>query len=387
MIQMTMKISLQAILANKMRSFLTMLGIIIGVMSVVILVSIGQGTQQRITSSISSMGSNLLTATITDEDAAVSLEDVESLENYDAIGAIAPVVSTTATVKSGSTSQSTTVTGVTESYSEVYDTTVQSGRMIVTSDLEWRTRVCVIGTDVATDIFDSWDVIGEKLAIDDGTYTIVGLLEESGSSTFGSSDDIVLIPLTTAERMTGETDITKFYASAASTGVITQSQNIIESFLLNETRDEDVYSVYSQSEILDTMADVTDTFSLMLGGIAAISLLVGGIGIMNIMLVSVNERTREIGIRKAIGAKRRHILGQFLVEACILSILGGLFGILLSLLGIELFNMIADMSVKINAGIAVAAIGFCAIIGIVFGGYPAAKASKLLPIDALRYTN
>ena len=386
MLSRTLKIAMRAIVSNKIRSFLTMLGIIIGVMAVVILVSIGQGTTKNITASISSMGSTLLTANITDEDITLSTEDLDSLSSYSTIKAVAPVVSTTLTVKSGSTTHSSSIIGITPTYSEVNGKDVQSGRMLVQSDLDWRTPVCVIGTDVATEIFDTWDVIGENLTIGENVYTIVGLLEESGSSSFGSNDDVVLIPLTSAERLTGQTSITQFYVAANSSSDVTRCQNILESYLLNFTRDEDSYTVYNESEVLDTMSDVTNTLSLMLGGIAAISLLVGGIGIMNIMLVSVIERTQEIGIRKAVGAKRRNIMWQFLVEACVLSVLGGLIGILFSILGIQLYNIIAATSIAMSYGIAFAALAFCAIIGILFGCYPAAKASRLTPIDALRHT-
>lgn len=382
----TIRIAFRAIVSNKMRSFLTMLGIIIGVMSVVILVSIGQGARSSITDSIASMGTNLLTANITDEDVSVSEEDLSALADYGSIVAIAPVVTSSQTVKGEGSTHSTSVVGVTETYGEVQQLSVQSGRMMLSSDLIWRTPVCIVGTDVATEVFDTWDVIGKELVIGDRTFTIVGLLEETGSTTFGSGDDRVLIPLTTAQRLTGQTGITQFYAAATSESEVARAENLIDAFLLSHTRDEDAYTVYNQSEMLETMDDVTDTLSLMLAGIAAISLLVGGIGIMNIMLVSVAERTREIGIRKAVGAKRRHILGQFLVEACALSIVGGLIGILLSVLGIEIFNLIGGMSIRVSYGIAMAAIGFCAVIGITFGGYPAAKASKLLPIEALRYS-
>ncbi|MHB1314170.1 MAG: ABC transporter permease [Christensenellales bacterium] len=386
MIYRTLKIAMRAIISNKMRSFLTMLGIIIGVVAVVMLVSIGQGTTSRVTERIASMGSNLLTASITDDTVLLYEGDLEYLENYDAIGAVAPVVSTSATVKSGTTTYSTTVKGITPEYTQVLNVDVQSGRMIVDSDVDWRTPVCVLGTDVATEVFDSWDVIGKPITIGDNNYTVVGLLKESGSSSFGSNDDVVLISLSSAQRMTGQTNITQFYVSASSADSVTQSENLLNMFLLSETRDEDAYSVFNQTEVLDTMSDVTNTLSLMLGGIAAISLLVGGIGIMNIMLVSVAERTQEIGIRKAIGAKRRNIMGQFLVEACVLSVLGGLIGVALSVLGIQVYNMIADMSISMSASIAVASVAFCALMGIAFGSYPAAKASKLVPIEALRYS-
>lgn len=385
MVYQTFKISISAIWSNKMRSFLTMLGIIIGVMSVVILVSIGQGTTSSITDSISSMGSTLLTGKITSEDVTVTKDDLESLEEYSSIEAIAPVITTSQTVRNGSNTYNTSIIGVAPSYFDVQGLNVQSGRMIVDSDEEWRTNVAIIGTDVATEVFETWDVIGETLTFGNRTFTIVGLLEESGSTTYGSNDDRILIPMSTAARMTGDSAITQFYVKAKTAEEVTRVENLMNMFLLRLIRDEDGYSVYNQSEVLSTMDDVNNTMSLMLAGIAAISLLVGGIGIMNIMLVSVTERTREIGIRKAIGAKRWNIMGQFLVEACVLSVLGGIIGIVLSYVGVAIFNQIAGMTIGVSTNVALATIAFCGLIGIMFGGYPAAKASKLLPIEALRY--
>lgn len=381
----TFRISFGAILSNKMRSFLTILGIIIGVMSVVILVSIGNGTSKSITSSISSMGSNLLTASITSEDVSITSDDLKDLKEYQDISAVAPVLTSSETVKSGSTTYDTNIIGVTADYAKVQNLDVQSGRMLKSSDLNYRTNVAVIGTDVATEIFETWDVIGKTLTFGDRTFKIVGLLNESGSSTHGSNDDRILIPYTTAQRVMGESDVTQFYVSAKSADVVSRVENLMNMYLMSLIKDEDGFSVYNQSEVLDTMDEVNDTMTMMLAGIAAISLIVGGIGIMNIMLVSVTERTREIGIRKAIGAKRSNIMGQFLIEACILSLFGGLFGILGSFAGIALYNQLAQAAITVSWGTVGATIGFCAVLGIAFGSYPAAKASRLLPIEALRY--
>ena len=209
------------------------------------------------------------------------------------------------------------------------------------------------------------------------------MLEEQGSSLVGSDNSSILIPITTAGKITGSNTISSFYVKSSGADTVERAVNYIESYLYSLTKDEDAYSVNNQSEVLDAMDDVNSTMSLLLGGIAAISLVVGGIGIMNIMLVSVTERTREIGIRKAIGAKRRHILTQFLCEACILSVLGGLIGLGLSVLIVSGYNFLTDSAADINRAIAFAAIAFCAVIGVGFGSYPAAKASKLQPIDAL----
>lgn len=379
-----LKLSLQSIYNNKMRSFLTMLGIIIGVMAVVILVSITEGATSGITDSISSMGSSLITATISDEDVTLSVEDVESLASYRSIDCVAPIVSVSDTVSKGTESGSYTVIGTTADYFTVQDETVQSGRLLADSDIEWDTNVAIIGTDVAEDLFGTWDAVGGTISIGDKIFKVVGVIEEQGSSLTGSDDSSVIIPYTVAERLSGTSGVSSFYVRASSDNMVDSAVNSISNYLLQLTRDEDSYSVNNSSDVLDTMDDVTNTLSILLGGIAAISLVVGGIGIMNIMLVSVSERTREIGIRKAIGAKRRHIMAQFLCEACILSVLGGLIGLLGSFIGIQIYNIVADTSISMSVGVSVGAIIFCALIGIIFGSYPASKASKLQPIEALR---
>ena len=378
------KLSLKAIVNNKMRSFLTMLGIIIGVMAVVILVSITQGAATGITDSISSMGSQQISATVTDEDASVSKEQVEELTAYSYIDGVAPVISSNETAKKNSNKGKYSVVGVTPSYFSVLDIDIQRGRKLVASDDEWSTKVCVIGTEVAEDLFGTWDAVDGTIIIGDSLYKVVGVLEEQGSSMSGSDDNKILIPYSTAAKITGEKSVSSFYVKASDEDTVDMAISIVESFLLQITRDEDAYEVRNQSSVLDTMSDVKNTMSLLLAGIAAISLLVGGIGIMNIMLVSVSERTREIGIRKAVGAKRLHILTQFLCEACILSVLGGLIGLALSFGAVQIYNMFSSTAVAMNWTIGMTAIGFCAVIGVLFGGYPAAKASRLQPIEALR---
>ncbi len=312
------KLSLKAIVNNKMRSFLTMLGIIIGVMAVVILVSITQGATTGITDSISSMGSQQISASITDEDTTVSAQQIEELSVYPSVSGIAPIISANETVKKNSNKGNYSVIGVTPSYFSVMDIDIQRGRKIVESDIEWNTKICVIGTDVATDLFGTWDAVDGTIIIGDSVYKVIGVLEEQGFRMAGSDDNKILIPYSTASKMTGNKNVSTFYIKATDEESVDTAISIVKSFLLQLTRDEEAYEVRNQSDVLDTMSDVKNTMSLLLAGIAAISLLVGGIDIMNIMLVSVSERTREIGIRKAVGAKRRHIMMQFLCEACIL---------------------------------------------------------------------
>ncbi len=380
----TLKLAVRSTLANKMRSFLTMLGIIIGVVSVVMLMSIAESTTSSITDAISSMGSDLLTVMVTDDDVKLKSDDYIELTQYDAIKGVAPYLTINGTARSGSEYVSASGIGVTAEYQEIADLALQAGRGIQPTDLEWRTNVAVIGTEIAEELFESYDVIGKTFQMSNRTFTVVGLLEESGTDFTGSLDARVLIPLTTAQRISDSASVSTCYVQAASSNDIALAQSMTEAFLYAKTGDEDAYSVLNMSALLDTLDSVMSKVSLMLGGIAAISLLVGGIGIMNIMLVSVAERTREIGIRKAIGARRADIMSQFLIEACTLSILGGLIGLGVSALGLRAFGLIANLNVRLEWSAAVGALLFCVLIGVIFGSYPASKASRMTPIDALQ---
>lgn len=380
----TLKLAVRSTLANKMRSFLTMLGIIIGVVSVVMLMSIAESTTSSITDAISSMGSDLLTVMVTDDDVKLKSDDYMELTQYDAIKGVAPYLAVNGTARSGSEYVSASGIGVTAEYQEIADLALQAGRGIQPTDLEWRTNVAVIGTEIAEELFESYDVIGKTFQMSNRTFTAVGLLEESGTDFTGSLDARVLIPLTTAQRISDSASVSTCYVQAASSNDIALAQSLTEAFLYAKTGDEDAYSVLNMSALLDTLDSVMSKVSLMLGGIAAISLLVGGIGIMNIMLVSVAERTREIGIRKAIGARRADIMSQFLIEACTLSILGGLIGLGVSALGLRAFGLIANLNVRLEWSAAVGALLFCVLIGVIFGSYPASKASRMTPIDALQ---
>lgn len=380
----TLKLAVRSTLANKMRSFLTMLGIIIGVVSVVMLMSIAESTTSSITDAISSMGSDLLTVMVTDDDVKLKSDDYMELTQYDAIKGVAPYLAVNGTARSGSEYVSASGIGVTAEYQEIADLALQAGRGIQPTDLEWRTNVAVIGTEIAEELFESYDVIGKTFQMSNRTFTVVGLLEESGTDFTGSLDARVLIPLATAQRISDSASVSTCYVQAASSNDVALAQSMTEAFLYAKTGDEDAYSVLNMSALLDTLDSVMSKVTLMLGGIAAISLLVGGIGIMNIMLVSVAERTREIGIRKAIGARRADIMSQFLIEACTLSILGGLIGLGVSALGLRAFGLIANLNVRLEWSAAVGALLFCVLIGVIFGSYPASKASRMTPIDALQ---
>ena len=394
----TIKMAFKAIFANKVRSFLTMLGVIIGVMSVTVLMGIGQGTTSSVTDSIASMGTNLLTVNIqtrrvgfgsrnmsrnTRSSSAkgtviLKLDDVLSLEDNEYIQYVSPTVSGSLTVKAGSTNTSAQISGVLPDYAKIVNTELASGRYIIDADVENRSAVCVIGPDLAEDLFANTNVVGNTLHVNGRKFRIVGVLD-------GTSSELVL-PFTLAQRMLDNTSITTFYLSATDSTTVDKAQAAVESFLYKKYQDDSTYSIMNQEEMLETMSEMTQTLSMMLGGIAGISLLVGGIGIMNIMLVSVTERTREIGIRKAIGAKRRNILLQFLIESVVLSGMGGLLGLALGYGLMYVLETYMNMTVAASTGVAQLAMGFSMFVGVVFGLYPANKASKLKPIDALHYS-
>ena len=394
----TIKMATSAIWANKIRSFLTMLGVIIGVMSVTVLMGIGEGATSSVTDSISSMGTNLLTVNIQTRrigfgsrnnnrnnrssnakgTVILKLNDVLSLEESEYIDCVSPTVSGSLTVKAGSTNTSANITGVLPAYAKIVNKELASGRYIIDADVDNRSPVCVIGPDLAEDLFGNTDVVGNMLHVNGRKFRIVGVLD-------GTSSELVL-PFTLAQRMLNNTSITTFYLSATDSSTVNRAQAEVERFLYKKYQDDSTYSIMNQEEMLETMNEMTQTLSLMLGGIAGISLLVGGIGIMNIMLVSVTERTREIGIRKAIGAKRRNILLQFLVESVVLSGMGGVLGLALGYAVMYALETYLGMTVAASAGVAQLAMGFSMFVGVVFGLYPANKASKLKPIDALHYS-
>ena len=393
MLYQSFKMALKAIAGNKMRSFLTMLGVIIGVMAVVVLVSIGQGANSSVMESIEGMGTNLITATITARRMnPVDMEGLNELAQNPFIEYTAPTANVSGTVKAGNTTYGDgSVMGTTPGYEHIRGWEVAEGRFLTQPDIDNRSFVAVIGAEAATEMYGTTHAVGETFSLSGYTLTVVGVLESNGESASGSNDNQVIIPFTLAQRLSNSTSISSFYVSAASSDAVARAQLAVEAFLEGAFENYTAnswgtqYRVYNQTEMLDTLSETTETLTLMLGGIAAISLLVGGIGIMNIMLVSVSERTREIGIRKAIGAARGNILMQFLIESLVVSLLGGILGLLISRVAVDFLAPILDMTLEIPVNVAWLAIGFSVFIGVVFGMYPANKASKLKPIDALHY--
>lgn len=390
----TVSMAFKAISGNKVRAFLTMLGVIIGVMSVIVLIAIGQGTTASVTESIASMGTNLLTVSIQTRRVGMgmpggfgggsssgkgtvilTLDDILALEDDASIQCVSPTTSGSLTVKAGSTNTTATVMGVLPAYAQIVNQGVQSGRYIIDADVDNRSAVCVIGPDLAEDLFGNTNVVGNTLHIDGRKFKIVGVLESKGTSMGGSSDDRLILPFTLAQRMLDSTTIASIYISAVDSASVDAAQEVVERFLYKKYQNDSTYSVMNQTQMLETANETASTLSL----------LVGGIGIMNIMLVSVTERTREIGIRKAIGAKRKNILLQFLIESIVISGMGGLLGLGAGYLLMRLLEDVLGMTLTMSAGVAELAIGFSMAVGVIFGLYPADKASKLKPIDALHY--
>ena len=386
------KMAMKSIASNKMRSFLTILGIVIGVVAIVVLVAIAQGTNAQVTSNIENMGTNLLTVNIrTNRENPLTLDMLQEFCEDEAISAASPMITQTGTAKAGIVSyEDGTIQGVSPSYLEIRGLSLLSGRFITQPDMDNRSYVSVLGAEAATEMFGTLSCVGETFTINGYRFTVVGVLKEKGSTSSGSSDNQIILPFTLAQRLYQQSSITNFYVSASSAQQVTAAEYAVTDKLYTLfNQDSDSYNVYNQTDMLETLSDTTQTLTLMLGGIAAISLLVGGIGIMNIMLVSVSERTREIGIRKAIGAARKNILLQFLIEAFAVSLIGGILGLILSFVGILFIGPALSMNLTVSPFIALIAIGFSIVIGVIFGLYPANKASKPPPhrSSSLRWVN
>lgn len=383
------KLALKSLSSSKMRAFLTMLGIIIGIAAVIALVSLMNGMTNEIVSSFESMGVNNITVTIANRggNINVSTEDLQAFvdENPELISGMTPTLNVSSVVKKGNTSLSyTSVTGVSEFYDEIKSLELTRGHFLTYLDVKMADKVCVIGSYVANELFPGENPIGNTLKINGNAFRVIGVLEATADSKERTDDDTVIIPYTSAEKISYNRANT-YTVSAVSKDLSAQAQSAIEKFLSKELGDDNLFQVIALSLITDTLNEMLDKMSLLLIGIAAISLLVGGIGIMNIMLVSVTERTREIGIRKALGATPWDILSQFVVEAITTSAIGGALGIVV---GIFLANSLGNaigIKVAISFGAILISVTVSAGIGVIFGYLPAKKAAKLTPIEALRY--
>jgi putative ABC transport system permease protein len=398
--------ALESLSTNKMRSTLTVLGIVIGVAAVIAMLAIGNGAQNSITGSIEGIGTNLLSVTKTRSTdirnpKPLSLKDAQAIADplqASAVARVAPVVQGSLELTYESKTTSTAVSGVTPEYAQVRNVEVAEGGFISEEQNLSRSSVVVLGPDTAQTLFGrSAGVVGETLRISGQPYRVIGVLKSKGGSSFGNQDDLALVPLNTAQsrllhRSTADT-VDSILVQAVDANSVTQASDQIAQILRTRHRTavgSDDFQILSQQSILDTAQTITGVFTIFLGGIAGISLLVGGIGIMNIMLVSVTERTREIGLRKALGARRMDILAQFLAESMVLSLLGGAIGILLGwVISIVVGNIAAASNTPINPvvslGTVLLATLFSTFVGLFFGIYPANRAAGLEPVEALRY--
>ena len=400
MIWSTILMALREVRRNTMRSALTTLGIVIGVASVIAMVTLGRGATAKITADIASMGTNLLivmpgaerrgptSATAT----ALKIDDARAItREASAVADVAPAASKGALVVYGNKNWSTLITGSTNSYFSIRGYVFASGSTFSEADLAGGSPVCVLGTTVRRELFGAQDPIGASIRIGGVSCTVTGVLESKGQSTFGQDqDDFVIMPLTALQRrVAGNTDVGMIYVSAVSDSATDKAKSQIEALMRERRRvaagQADDFTVQDMKEISKTLGSVTGALTALLGAIAGVSLLVGGIGIMNIMLVSVTERTREIGIRLAIGARGREVLLQFLIEAVVLSAMGGIFGMLLGLGGSFAATHALGIPFTVSVDILVIALVFSASVGIAFGFFPARKAARLNPIEALRH--
>ena len=395
MLMQSIRMAWASVRSNKMRSFLTMLGIIIGVMALVVMVSLVNGATGAVTSQISALGNDLLNVSIADDKGnPIRLEDLMAFTKDETIRAVAPSGSMYTTAKHGYTDVTASVTGTTAAYFSIEGMELEDGRLLKTVDVDNAAYVAVLSHDAKEKLFAGEEAVGKTITLGGRSFTVVGTLKETESlmSAMFSSYGIY-VPYTVESRMAGQPYISSFVVAAGDTDAGEQAvaKRLRERF----AQDDDAFAIINMSSISSALDNVTGMLSLprkerryilLLGGIAAISLLVGGIGIMNIMLVSVTERTKEIGIRKAIGAGRGTILTQFLIEALMLSLFGCIFGLLLSAIILAIVSAIAgDITFTMSLDIVLLAVGFSSAIGLIFGLYPANQAAKKHPIEALRY--
>ncbi|MCD8116282.1 MAG: ABC transporter permease [Oscillospiraceae bacterium] len=393
MIGQSAKMAVKAVWGNKLRSFLTMLGIIIGVFALVVLVSLVNGATDYVTDTISSLGGSYLSVSISDDKGdPLTLDDINALMDEEEIGLTAPLASLSVTGKAGYENGTVYVYGTTPAYQGINNLEIEYGSFLRQTDVENNNYVVVINQTMADELFGTNDCLGESLTLNGTKFTVIGILaddDNSMTSTLTSGMMVAYVPYTTARRMSSSisSSISSFYITSGDSATADEANDRLTEILLARfNQDEDAFTISDNSMIEEAMGSVTNMLETLLGGIAAISLIVGGIGIMNIMLVSVTERTKEIGIRKAIGAGRGVILTQFLIEALIISLIGCALGLALSWVTLKIVSALMDaVTFSITPTIASLSVAFCLAIGLLFGLYPANKAANKPPIEALRY--
>ena len=385
-------LAVKSLMASKMRALLTMLGIIIGVSAVILISGMGEGLTAKVEETFTSMGSNIVTAMALrqTETKYVDLDKLAKMaEETEGIKYYAPYTQTSATAKYGTEDASTTIYGTNEDYASIRDRGIASGRNIQYLDVEREQRVCVVGSHVIEELFGedavNDDLIGKQLKINGTTFKIVGVMEEKASGVAGGDDDMILIPYTVAQKVFNIQYVNMFYFTYENGDYADTIINKVDRFFYNIYDNADYYFIMDAQSMMEEMYDMLDTITSILVAIVGISLLVGGVGIMNIMLVSVTERTKEIGIRKAIGANKFDVLSQFVIEAITTSVIGGTIGIILGIFFTGVASKILGIEGKVTFGAVAIAVGVSSLIGILFGYMPAKKAADMHPIDALRH--
>lgn len=391
MFRQSVKMAWKSISSNKMRSLLTMLGIIIGVMSLVVLVSLVNGATSSVNDQISGIGSNLLTVNISDDKGnPLKLDDISGMMEHEEIESAAPIAQKSVTARSAYSEETAVVYGTTGAYEKINGDELYTGRFLKKTDIDNHTNVAVINAGLAIEVMGRMDVVGEEVNLNGVDYQIIGVLGAKSSDTSTVETYEAYIPYTSLIRLVEDVspEVTSFLVSASSEKTMDEAQAALTEIMMERfSQDEDAFTIINQSAVMEAMESVNKTLALLLGGIAGISLLVGGIGIMNIMLVSVTERTREIGIRKAIGAGRGTIMLQFLIEALMISLMGCVLGICFSWITLRIISAVGDGETvyTLSMGVVWISAAFSVLIGIIFGIYPANKAACKKPIDALRY--
>lgn len=392
MFRQSVKMAWKSISSNKLRTLLTMLGIIIGVMSLVVLVSLVNGATSSVNDHISGIGNNLLTVNISDDKGnPLKLDDISGLMEHDEIEGAAPVAQKSVTARTAYSEETAVIYGTTGTYAQVNSDELYAGRFLKKTDIDNYTNVAVINAGLAIDVMGRMDVVGEEVNLNGVDFQIVGVLGAKSSDTSTVETYEAYIPYTSLIRLAEDvsSEVNSFLVTASSEETMDEAETALTEIMMERfAQDEDAFSIINQSAVMEAMESVNKTLALLLGGIAGISLLVGGIGIMNIMLVSVTERTREIGIRKAIGAGRGTIMLQFLIEALMISLMGCVLGICFSWITLRVISIIGDGDTvyTLSMGVVWVSAAFSVLIGIIFGIYPANKAACKKPIDSLRYT-